>query len=101
MEDLSGFGKDTKDKKRQKILSEWSYYQLQNDIKYKAERKGIVVRFVNPAYTSQKCSCCGEIGNRDKREFYCVNPECKQYGKKVHADFNAARNIAMATEFVR
>lgn len=101
MEDLSGFGKDTKDKKRQKILSEWSYYQLQNDIKYKAERKGIVVRFVNPAYTSQKCSCCGEIGNRDKREFYCVNPECKQYGKKVHADFNAARNIAMTTEFVR
>lgn len=101
MEDLSGFGKDAKDKKRQKILSEWSYYQLQNDIKYKAERKGIVVRFVNPAYTSQKCSCCGEIGNRDKREFYCVNPECKQCGKKVHADFNAARNIAMATEFVR
>lgn len=101
MEDLSGFGKDTKDKKRQKILSEWSYYQLQNDIKYKAERKGIVVRFVNPAYTSQKCSCCGKIGNRDKREFYCVNPECKQYEKKVHADFNAARNIAMATEFVR
>ena len=101
LEDLSGFAKDTKDKKKKKILSEWSYYQLQSFIKYKAQRKGIEVRFVKPAYTSQRCSCCGEIGERDKREFHCINPKCKKYGEKVHADFNAARNIAMSTEFVR
>lgn len=101
MEDLSGFGKEVQDKKKKKILAEWSYYQLQTDIKYKAERNGIVVRFVDPAYTSQRCSCCGEIGERDKREFHCINPKCKKYGEKVHADFNAARNIAMSTEFVR
>ena len=101
MEDLSGFGKN--DLKKRHILANWSYYQLQQDIKYKADKFGIVVRFVNPYHTSQICSCCGhwEEGQRVKQaEFICKNPECKNFGKKVNADFNAARNIAMSTDFV-
>ena len=85
------------------LLANWSYYQLQQFIKYKAEKYGIVVRFVNPYHTSQNCSCCGhwEEGQRVKQaEFICKNPECKNYGKKINADFNAARNIAMATDFI-
>lgn len=85
------------------LLANWSYYQLQQYIKYKAEKYGIVVRFVNPYHTSQNCSCCGhwEEGQRVKQaEFICKNPECKNFGKKINADFNAARNIAMSTDFV-
>ena len=86
-----------------KLLGNWSYYQLQNDIKYKAEKEGIIVRWVNPAYTSQTCSCCGNVdeGQRvSQKIFTCKNPGCKMFNKEVNADYNAARNIAMKTEFV-
>ena len=101
LECLDGFSK--KQLRDNFLLANWSYYQLQQYIKYKAEKYGIVVRFVNPYHTSQICSCCGhwEEGQRVKQaEFICKNPECKNYGEKVNADFNAARNIAMSTDFI-
>ena len=101
LECLDGFSK--KQLRDNYLLANWSYYQLQQYIKYKAEKYGIVVRFVNPYHTSQICSCCGhwEEGQRVKQaEFICKNPECKNYGEKVNADFNAARNIAMSTDFI-
>lgn len=101
LECLDGFSQ--KDLKDNYLLANWSYYQLQQYIKYKAEKYGIVVRFVNPYHTSQNCSCCGhwEEGQRIKQaEFICKNPECKNFGKKINADFNAARNIAMSTYFI-
>lgn len=101
LECLDGFGKD--DKKKNYLLSNWSYYQLQQYIKYKSEKYGIVVRYINPYHTSQICSCCGhwEEGQRVKQsEFICKNPECKNFGKKINADFNAARNISMSTDFI-
>jgi IS605 OrfB family transposase len=101
LECLDGFSK--KELRNNFLLQNWSYYQLQQYIKYKAEKYGIVVRCVNPYHTSQNCSCCGhwEEGQRVKQaEFICKNPECKNYGKKINADFNAARNIAMSTDFV-
>lgn len=79
------------------ILRNWSFYQLQQDIIYKAERYGIEVRKVNPCYTSQVCSVCGhwEKGQRESQEvFRCKNPNCINYNKEVNADFNAARNIS-------
>ena len=106
IEDLSGFGKDKNgnvEELKKKILSEWSYYELQNYITYKAQLHGIVVKKVNPAYTSQTCSCCGQMGIRlSQSEFICQNPDCKchtLYGKYINADFNAARNIAMSTDY--
>lgn len=101
LECLDGFSKE--DKRKNYLLANWSYYQLQQYIKYKAEKYGIVVRFVNPAYTSQTCSCCGHLeeGQRVKQsEFICKNPECENFGKKINADFNAARNISMSTDFI-
>ena len=100
LEYLKGFGSQDKNKF---ILRNWSYYELQQQIKYKAEKYGIVVRFVNPCYTSQVCSCCGhwEEDQRVSQDtFICNNPECENYGVKVNADFNAARNIAMSKLFV-
>lgn len=97
MEDLKGFDSSNY------ILSNWSFYQLQQYITYKAKMYGIEVRKVNPYHTSQICSCCGhwEEGQRiSQSEFVCKNPECKNYNKTVNADFNASRNIAMSTDFV-
>jgi len=105
MEDLSGFGKDDEgivEKEKRFLQSNWSYYELQNMIKYKAAQVGIKVNFINPAYTSQTCSWCGERGIRDGTYFFCQNPNCKQHGKKdINADHNAARNIAKSTEIVK
>lgn len=94
IEDLTGFGED---EKKKFILRNWSYFQLQQFITYKAEKYGIIVDKVNPCYTSQVCSCCGhwEEGQRvSQSEFICKNPECNNYNKTVNADYNAARNIA-------
>lgn len=92
VEDLSGFNSS------QYILRNWSFYELQQFITYKAAKYGIEVRKVNPYHTSQICSCCGhwEEGQRiDQSHFVCKN--C---GAELNADFNASRNIAKSIDFV-
>lgn len=109
IEDLSGFAKDkngksVEDANMKKILSNWSYFELQQQIRYKAGQYDIKVRTVNPAYTSQTCSYCGQIGKRETQsKFVCTNPDCschKMYKKDwFNADFNAARNIALSIDY--
>lgn len=85
------------------VLRNWSYYQLQQMIEYKAERVGIKVKYIDPYHTSQGCSKCGhyEEGQREKQEtFICKNLECKNFGIEVNADFNAARNIAKSDKYI-
>ena len=104
MEDLSGFGRDddgNADEKKEFVLRNWSFYELQNMIAYKAAKYGIRVEKVKPAYTSKTCSCCGKIGFRQGVTFICENPACKQCGEKVHADYNAARNIANSKDIIK
>lgn len=92
MEDLSGATSDV----HERFLKEWSYYDLQKKIEYKAEEQGIKVIKVNPKYTSKRCNKCGNIHieNRD-----CKNDqakfECKICGHKDNADVNASKNIAI------
>lgn len=104
MESLKDFGKGkdgyVKDEYKY-LLRYWSYYELQSMIEYKAKLEGIEVKYIDPAYTSQTCSYCGERGERKKQEeFVCTNPQCKRRGEKINADFNAARNIAMSKKIV-
>lgn len=95
IENLEGF--DTSNY----LLSNWSYYQLQQYIIYKAKRQGILVRKINPYHTSQKCSCCGyeDTKNRPKNKKGQAYFRCLQCGEEMNADFNAARNIAMSTDW--
>lgn len=88
----------TKDGFENRILSSWSYYELQNMIEYKAEREGIKVRYVDPAYTSQTCSKCGHVDKENRptqAKFKCIN--C---GLELNADHNASINIAKSDNFV-
>lgn len=92
MEDLSGATADT----HNKMLKDWSYYDLQQKIKYKAKEQGIEVIKVNPRYTSKRCNKCGCI-HEDNRD--CKNNqskfECKVCGYSENADINASKNIAI------
>ncbi|HNA61620.1 MAG TPA: transposase, partial [Rhabdochlamydiaceae bacterium] len=61
-----------------------------NYLTYKAEEAGRKLRLVNPAHTSQTCSCCGhiEIKRLSERQHHCG--KC---GYRATRDYNAARNI--------
>ena len=89
----------TKDGFNNTILRNWSYYQLQQYIEYKAEREGIKVRYIDPAYTSQTCARCGHVDkeNRQTQEKFI----CTECGFELNADHNAAINIARSDKFVK
>jgi putative transposase len=68
----------------------WSYPRIRASLEMLAEEHGVHVRLVNPAYTSQTCSSCGEIHKESRRgEDY----ECISCGMSMDADVNAAINI--------
>lgn len=81
----------------------WRYFQLQQFLQYKAEENGIVIRKVNPRYTSRRCSQCGHINKdftraaRDRKAEggYAARFECPKCQYKADADYNAARNLAV------
>ena len=89
----------TKDGFNNKILRNWSYYQLQQYIEYKAEREGIQVRYIDPSYTSQTCSRCGHIDkeNRQTQEKFI----CTKCGFELNADHNASINIARSDKYIK
>ena len=89
----------TKDGFNNKILRNWSYYQLQQYIEYKAEREGIKVRYIDPTYTSQTCARCGHIDkeNRQTQEKFI----CTKCGFELNADHNASINIARSDKLCK
>jgi transposase len=78
-------------KAQRRRLHGWSFAQFQAFVTYKAEAKGVKLGFVEPSYTSQKCSQCGHIerGNRPSQAEF----KCKKCGFSVCADYNPSMNI--------
>ena len=79
-----------------KAVHKWAFHRLFEYVTYKAESEGLVVKQINPAYTSQRCSKCG-FTHEDNRPHTNGQNEfgCLKCGYDVHADYNAAKNIGM------
>lgn len=92
MEDLQDIAAKTENK----FLEDWTYFDLRQKIKYKAEEHGIELRLVNPRFTSQRCSKCGYIAkeNRPKGEKGQAFFQCLNCGYHENADYNASVNLA-------
>jgi len=91
LEKLTGIRRKKQGKRLNAIKSNWSFYQLQKFIEYKAKLLGLTVNYIDPRFTSQKCSRCGLIGLRESKKFMCLS--CRHVD---HADANAAFNIAQS-----
>lgn len=90
MESLTHIRQRIKAGKRMRSrLHRWAWAELQTFVEYKAQAAGIRVIYVNPAYTSQTCAACGELGSRSKHRF-----SCSHCGSLAHSDLNAGRNLA-------
>lgn len=90
IEDLTGIRRQKRGRKMNKLLASWSFKQLESFLTYKCEAQGISVEKVDARYTSQKCSCCGQIKKENRQG---GRYSCNRCGFKGHADINAAVNI--------
>ena len=74
------------------VLRNWSYFELQQFVEYKAKREGIDVKYIDPYHTSQVCNCCGhyEPDQRISQDTF----KCASCGTEMNADYNASKNIA-------
>jgi IS605 OrfB family transposase len=94
LEDLTSIRvQSRKGKNFNRKLNNWSFYQLAQFLEYKAEALGKQVIYIDPRYSSQKCSKCGDIrkSNRKGNSYHC-----KACGFQLHSDLNASYNIAQA-----
>jgi len=89
MESLTNIRRRIRAGKRMRSrLHRWAWAQLQSFVKYKAQAVGLNIVFVDPAYTSQICAVCGQLGVRQKHRLVC-----KFCGIQRHSDLNASQNI--------
>ena len=65
---------------------------IPNQIKWNAEKRGVLATPVNCAYSSQQCSVCfyTDRKNRPDQQTFC----CRVCGFSAHADYNASVNIS-------
>lgn len=79
----------TWNKHKNRMVAGWSFYQLQQFVEYKSASYGISVEYVNPAFSSQTCHQCLNLGSRNGERFNCFT--CGEQ----HADINASHVIAL------
>lgn len=80
-------------KNRRRLLQIAPLNRFVETLKWKCKKFGTEFYEVNPAYTSQTCSCCGQLMNLKLKDRIC-NCSC---GNKMDRDINAAINIAAKT----
>jgi IS605 OrfB family transposase len=95
LENLTDIRKRSKIRKQtatSRRIHSWSFVQIKSFVAYKAEGRGCTVVGVDPRHTSQACSCCGHTARNNRRSRGRF--VCRRCGFELHADLNAARNIA-------
>ena len=94
LEDLFGIRSATEKvyRKDRYVFVSWSFYDLEQKLKYKAALNESSVIKVNPCYTSQTCPICGhtEKSNRNKKIHLFV---CKNCGYTSNDDRIGAMNL--------
>lgn len=73
-----------------KSILDASWNQFRRFLSYKAEEAGRKLGLVNPAYTSQTCSCCG---HREEKKLSTRQHVCSKCGYCAHRDVNSAEYI--------
>ena len=76
-------------------ISSWFFRQMTQACTNRAQRDGLAIAYVDPAYTSQRCRKCGLLGIRQEHKFACA---C---GHVEHADINASHNIRLSYAVLR
>jgi IS605 OrfB family transposase len=97
LENIRGLKQLSKKKKKvskkiRRKFGNWSYYQLEQFIIERAEKVAKNVLFVNPSYTSQRCSQCGYTAKSNRRSQ--SEHLCGECFFELNADLNAARNLS-------
>ena len=94
LENLKGIRGATEKVRRKDryVQVSWSYYDLEQKLKYKAQRNSCLVISVDPRYTSQCCPKCGHIekSNRNKK-LHCFC--CRNCGYRSNDDRIGAMNL--------
>ncbi len=94
IENLTGIRNNIRARKKLRTaINGWNFYQLELFLTYKAEAKGIRVVHIDPRYTSQRCSKCGSIDKKNRKNQSIF--DCRKCGFKHNADLNAAKNICL------
>jgi putative transposase len=86
------FTSKRRNKKFRTKFGRWNFGQLRSFLEYKSLLNGVQLVVVEPAYTSQTCSCCKHIGKRTNKVFKCTNQNCEV--DVLDSDYNASLNIA-------
>jgi len=77
-----------------RAILEQGWYEFRRQLQYKSVWLGGQVITVNSAYTSQKCSNCNCVDEKNRRSWSKFI--CRSCSFSLHADVNAARNILAA-----
>lgn len=94
----SAKGKSNNKKGLNRVMHDVALYSLETKLINKCNVIGKNVVYVDPKYTSQKCSKCGTI-NKDNRQSQSVF-KCVACGFTENADLNAAINIKEKYEII-
>jgi len=79
-----------RNRKLSKSISDAGWGMFRNMLAYKCEKYGGALIKVEPHYTSQDCSCCG---NRVKKSLSIRTHICTKCGTVLDRDHNASLNI--------
>ncbi|KKM79121.1 hypothetical protein LCGC14_1353000, partial [marine sediment metagenome] len=92
LEDLTNIRQRVKARKRVgRSIHSWSFARLKFFLEYKAKLYRHAIDFVDPRYTSQKCSQCQHIDKKNRKTQSSFL--CRKCGFQCNADLNAAFNI--------
>lgn len=96
MEDLEALRAGQQEDEYQRLM--WMPSKFHTLLAYKAKELGIEIIKINPRNSSRRCSACGHTQKENRPEqnkFICL--KCGDPQKPVNADWNAAKNLALAS----